>query len=127
MNGDEHAEPHTESAQQAEETDAGAKEFEDLKDAVRKAWEAGASKARDAADEAIPKTKGAIEKAAYEVVYELAYGATFASTVVGHLVPDVLRKASKSGATAGEEAAQDFVKKRGQDFDVDSGDTEPVY
>jgi len=128
MNGDEH--PHMdaggESSSQQDSSNANTdshsanKEFEDLKDAVKQAWGDGASKARAAAEESVPKAKSAVEKAAYEFVYEIAYGTSFASAVVSQVVPDILKRATTSGSEAGRQAAEDFQKNRGSDFEQDT-------
>ena len=101
--------------------------FEDLKKAAKKAWEETKREACQSADDAMPKIKDEFKRAANELIYELAYAAQYASTLVKSAVPDSAVDAGNKGAADGEEAAEEFLRKRKeQGQEPPEGDTEPA-
>ncbi|MEM1295364.1 MAG: hypothetical protein AAGH89_08360 [Verrucomicrobiota bacterium] len=88
------------------------KAFDDLKDAAKRAWEETMREAKQSADGAVPKLKEEFKRAANELVYDLSYATQFTSTLAKNAIPDVTVNAGEEGATAGKEAAEEFLRKR---------------
>lgn len=88
------------------------KAFDDLKDAAKRAFDETVREARQSADQAVPKAKEGLERAASELIHDLAFASEFTATVIRNIVPEDAVKASQKGAAAGQEAAEEFLRKR---------------
>lgn len=105
---------------------ASRKAFDDLKDAAKRVWEESMREAKQSADGVVPKVKEEFKRAANELVYDLSYAAQFTSTLAKTNIPDVTVAASKDGAAAGQEAAEEFMRKRKEAKTAPPAPEEPI-
>ena len=72
---------------------------------------AGAQRAKAAAEKAIPKVKAAASGATYWLGYGMSFATVFSYTIVKELAPEVLKAGWRDGAQAGRRTAEEFASK----------------
>ena len=76
-----------------------------LVDGVKTAFKKGASDARKAASQTVPKVKSLFAQTAYGIAYTISYGAIFSVSLAKERTPDPVKSGWKDGAKEGHESA----------------------
>ncbi len=129
-NTDPHPEPEAlqpeDSARRGAPRPADAKEaFDDLGEAVKRAWEAGSRDARRAAREALPKARKEFERGIHDFAWGLAYLASFGAGLAREIVPDSVGEGWEKGSEAGSRAARDFAERQRREKETGASGEEP--
>ncbi len=85
--------------------------FRPVADALKK----GAADARKSAEEAAPKIRSALARAAYDVSYGLSFAAAWQYTVAKLLCPEVVKQGMKDGVRKGSEPGERFAQPKQAD------------
>jgi|GEM_PF-4262206 len=101
--------PETAEAKTSSRTEEA---FRDLTDAARKAFDAGMSDAREAADSFVPRAREEFEKGTHDVAYAFAYVGAFGAALLDEITPGSVRSGFETGAAAGRRAATESARKK---------------
>jgi hypothetical protein len=99
-----------------EDTAARKNVFDVIGDALKK----GKADATEAAQDAIPKMKKAVETGAYKGAYGAAFGFGFSLAVLKELVPQSVVDGMKSGAQAGAKKADEVFTPQEKSASADA-------
>ena len=89
-------------------------------DVIGGALKKGKSDATEAAKEALPKIKKALETGAYKGAYGAAFGFGFGVAVLKELVPQSIKHGVKAGAEAGAKKADDAFSPQEKNVSEDA-------
>ncbi len=100
--------------------------FRDLGDSVKRAFQAGTSDARKAAKDAVPHAGQEFAKGLHDIAYGVAYLASFGVALAREITPEPVNDGFREGSGAGRKAAENLMKKRGQEEEKSSADESPT-
>ncbi|MCB1237830.1 MAG: hypothetical protein KDM91_22380, partial [Verrucomicrobiae bacterium] len=99
--------------------------FEELSEALKKAFRAGASDAKKAIDEAVPRTKEDFSKGLHDIAYGLSYLVAFGAEMARQVTPDSVESGIAEGSAAGRDAAEKLKRRREEAKAADVSGTGP--
>ncbi|MCB1230037.1 MAG: hypothetical protein KDN19_07220 [Verrucomicrobiae bacterium] len=85
--------------------------FADLGAAVKRAWNAGAADAREAAKQAVPKTREEFARGFHDLAWGAAYLIGFGAAIAREIAPECVNQGWDEGVTAGQKAGVSVAEK----------------